>query len=190
MPLSDSVDRELIHNRDIECRGYRRNDGLWDVEGRLRDTKTYSFENKYRGEVEAGKPVHDMWLRLTVDDEFFIREAEAVSDAYPYAVCDEIAPDYSSLVGIQIGPNFRRDVKAAIGGIKGCSHITKLLNNIAITAIQTMGPLLLKDHGGPDQEQPAESKPPHLDRCHALRTDGPVVKDHYPRWYRQRSSKS
>ncbi len=190
MPLCEPTDRELIHNRDIDCRGYRRSDGLWDIEGRLRDTKTYSFKNSFRGDVAAGEPVHDMWLRLTIDDNFVIRAAEASSDAFPYEICDAIVPDYSSLVGIQIGPNFRRDIKTAVGGIRGCSHLTKLLNNLVITAVQTMGPLLFKDHGGPDDdensEQPSESMPPHLDRCHALRTDGPVVKEHYPRWYRNK----
>ena len=192
MSLSEPADRELIHNRDIECRGYRRSDGLWDIEGWLRDTKTYSFRNKYRGDIAVGEPVHEMWMRLTIDNNFVIQAAEASSDAFPYEVCDAITPDYKSLVGLQIGPNFRRDAKAVIGGDRGCSHLTKLLNNLVITAVQTMGPLLLKDHGGPDDEssgQPGETMPPHLGSCHALAIDGPVVREHYPRWYRQKPSK-
>ena len=41
MPLSTSAPRQLMHNRAIECRGYQREDGLWDIEGHLVDTKTY-----------------------------------------------------------------------------------------------------------------------------------------------------
>ena len=38
MPLSTSAPRQLMHNRAIECRGYQREDGLWDIEGHLVDT--------------------------------------------------------------------------------------------------------------------------------------------------------
>ena len=59
----------------IECRGFRRADGLWDIEGHLTDTKTYDFDTQFRGTVASGAPVHEMWLRLTVDDDLVIRES-------------------------------------------------------------------------------------------------------------------
>jgi hypothetical protein len=45
--------------------GYQREDGMWDIEGHLRDIKGYAFESEWRGKVEEGTPVHDMWIRLT-----------------------------------------------------------------------------------------------------------------------------
>ena len=60
MPLSKPALRKHLHNRNIECKGYEREDGLWDIEAHLVDTKTYSFENHDRGTVASGKPVHDM----------------------------------------------------------------------------------------------------------------------------------
>ncbi|MGH7035691.1 MAG: DUF2889 domain-containing protein, partial [Stellaceae bacterium] len=51
MPLSAAAPREPIHTRQIECRGFRRADGLWDIEGHLIDTKSYAFQNEHRGEV-------------------------------------------------------------------------------------------------------------------------------------------
>ena len=44
--LSRPARREHIHTRDIRCRGFRREDGLWDIEVTLEDTKTYSFDNR------------------------------------------------------------------------------------------------------------------------------------------------
>ena len=44
MPLSESAARQAIHDRHVHCAGLRREDGLWDIEGHIRDTKTYSFE--------------------------------------------------------------------------------------------------------------------------------------------------
>ena len=39
MPLSPPPERELLHSRDIVLRGYRRADGLYDIEAHLTDTK-------------------------------------------------------------------------------------------------------------------------------------------------------
>ena len=54
MPLSPPVDREPIHFRKYDFAGFRRADGLWDIEGRMVDTKSYAFENSFRGTIEAG----------------------------------------------------------------------------------------------------------------------------------------
>jgi hypothetical protein len=83
MPLPEPDPRQPIHTRSVECRGYRRRDGLWDIEGRLVDTKSYPFENSLRGEIPPGEPLHEMWLRLTVDDALLVRDAVAVTDAGP-----------------------------------------------------------------------------------------------------------
>ncbi len=66
MSLSPAFPRDPVHQRRIECRGYRRDDGLWDVEGHLTDAKSYPFANSFRGEIAPGEPIHDMWLRVTL----------------------------------------------------------------------------------------------------------------------------
>ena len=38
MPLSAPVPRQTIHDRHVHCAGFHRDDGLWDIEGHLRDT--------------------------------------------------------------------------------------------------------------------------------------------------------
>ena len=67
MTLTKPPPRKHLHTRDIQCKGYLRDDGLWDIEGRIIDTKTYSFENFDRGGVASGEAVHHMEIRLTVD---------------------------------------------------------------------------------------------------------------------------
>ncbi len=64
MPSSAPSQREPLHTRRIDCRGYRRQEGIWDIEGHLVDTKTYARHIDYRGAVAPGVPVHEMWLRL------------------------------------------------------------------------------------------------------------------------------
>ena len=34
--------RRLMHRRSVECQGYLRHDGLWEVEARLVDTKPFA----------------------------------------------------------------------------------------------------------------------------------------------------
>jgi hypothetical protein len=180
MPLSEpAAPRQHIHTRRVEVRGYRREDGLWDIEGHLADTKTYSFDNLDRGAVRAGDPVHDMWLRLTVDDELRVHAVEAVTDAAPYGVCPVITPNFQRLVGVRIGPGFRRELKQRLGGREGCTHLLELLGPIATTAYQTILPLKaeeLRAKGGP-------RRPRFLDTCHALASDGEVVRRHWPEFY-------
>jgi hypothetical protein len=60
--LSRPTLRQHIHARDIR---YRREDGLWDIEATLEDTKTYSFANRSRGGITAGEPIHRVHVRLT-----------------------------------------------------------------------------------------------------------------------------
>ena len=43
MPLSTPASRDLLHLRDIQLRGYQREDGLFDIEAHLLDTKAYAF---------------------------------------------------------------------------------------------------------------------------------------------------
>ena len=94
MPMKIPARRKHIHTRDIRCHGFQREDGLWDIEATLVDTKTYSFDNEDRGGVAAGEPIHGMHIRLTVDEDLVVREAEATVSASPFAICGDIAVRY------------------------------------------------------------------------------------------------
>ena len=52
-PLSGPVERKHLHTRRYEFQGFQRADGLWDIEGHMTDTKTYGFQNAWRGEIKA-----------------------------------------------------------------------------------------------------------------------------------------
>ena len=81
MPLSAPTQRKLTHTRVVTCLGFERHDKLWDIEGRIVDTKPYAFSNKDRGgEIKADEPLHDMSIRLTIDTDLKVHDAEAVID--------------------------------------------------------------------------------------------------------------
>lgn len=180
MPLSPPAPREALHTRTIECRGWRRADGLWDIEGRLVDVKTYPFENRDRGgSVAAGEPLHDMSVRVTIDDDFLIHHVEAVTDAGPFAPCGEIAPVFSALAGLRIGKGFNEEVRRRFGGKAGCTHLVELFGPIATTAYQTLFPARERRA----QDDPGRSRPRVIDTCHALAADGPVVARLWPQFH-------
>ena len=180
MPLSSPVEREPIHHRRIDGFAYRRADGLWDIEGHLTDTKTYTFHNTARGDVAPGVPVHEMWIRLTIDESFVIHAAEAVTDFSPYpATCPGITPRFEDLVGKSIGPGWSRTVRETFGGLSGCTHLNEILGRLGTVAYQAVFPLRRKSGA----EAPRKTAPRVLDTCHALDRSGPVVRQHYPQWY-------
>ena len=82
MPLSLPVQRQLLHTRAITIQGYVRDDALFDIEAHLVDTKAHAFTNSDRGEVQPGIPLHEMWLRLTLDIEMEIRAVETSTDRF------------------------------------------------------------------------------------------------------------
>ena len=105
MPLPEPAPRKLVHTRAIECKGYEREDGLWDIEAHLVDTKTAAHLRRHGGrERQPGEPVHNMWLRVTIDLDFRIHDIVAVTDDGPYPLCGDIVSNFKSLVGLTIGP--------------------------------------------------------------------------------------
>ena len=100
MPLSPPVGRQHLHTRRVTCQGFFREDGLWDIEGRITDEKTYEHANEWRGPLKPGDFVHDMSIRLTLDHRFTIVDVEAVTDKSPYQICGNVAPDFKKLIGL------------------------------------------------------------------------------------------
>jgi Protein of unknown function (DUF2889) len=182
MALSRPERRQHIHSRDIRCRGFRREDGLWDIEATLEDTKTYSFANQDRGGIAAGEPIHRMHLRLTISDDLEVRAAEAATEAGPFDLCGAITPVFETLVGQRIGPGWRKAVVERMGGVKGCTHLTELLlGPVTATAMQAVAGARSRR-----QEAAADGRPPPiLDTCHALARTSDVVARHWPEWHEE-----
>ncbi|MDG4720470.1 MULTISPECIES: DUF2889 domain-containing protein [Thalassospira] len=189
MPLSRPADREHIHTRTVTCQGFRRKDGLWDIEGHITDIKTYAFTNDDRGEIPPGEPVHEMWIRVTIGDDLVIRAVEAVTDYAPFNGCDAIAPNYENLVGLKLGPGLRKQIRERVGGIHGCTHLNELMGPVATTAFQTVFPILAreslvaKETGKATEEDAKPRRMPLINTCHGWRSDGPAVKRIAPDFY-------
>ena len=180
MPISKPVARDHIHTRSIQCTGYKRKDGLWDIDGRLVDTKTYTFENLDRNDIPSGEPIHQMVMRITVDDDMVIHNAEASTEFAPYHMCGDITGTFEQLKGLKVGPGWRRAVNQIMGGTGGCTHLRDLLiGPLAVTAYQTIIPMRRKASPG---DRPTR-RPSVIGTCHAYAPDGPIVERQWPEFH-------
>ena len=182
MGLPKAVEREKKHHRKIDCEGFLRADGLWDIDAHLVDTRSYDcgYDESHRGGViAAGEPVHDMWLRLTIDLDFLIHDVQAASEQTPFAICPRAADAMRQLIGLRIAPGWRRQVRERIDSNQSCTHLMDLLGQLTATAYQTLHAALEEREAR--REKPR--KPPIIDTCIALSSGGEIVKKRWPEFY-------
>lgn len=182
MGLPTPAPREKKHRRKIDCAGYRRDDGLWDIEAHMVDTRTYDcgYADHHRGGlIRAGEPVHDMWLRVTIDLDFEIRDVQAASVRTPFDACPRAADAMRDLVGLRIGPGWLKQARERIARNRSCTHLIDLLGPLAATAFQTLhAELDARENARPERE-----RPPILDSCLALSSSGEAVRKLWPEFY-------
>jgi len=186
MPLPTPHEREPSHRRTVICDGFKRTDGLWDIEGHLRDTKPYPLEMPDRdgGIIPVGEALHDMAIRISVDLDLKIHEVETTMDATPFRYCPSIAGAYKQLIGESIRPGFTKRVRELFGGTKGCTHLVELLGPVATTAMQVTFQARMQAHESP-RSAPAQHL---LNTCHTYAQDSTVVQTYWPDYFQAQHS--
>jgi len=179
MPLPPSVPRDELHLRRIELRGYRRHDGLFDIEARMIDTKTHEMTFASGRTAAPGEHLHDMSIRMVVDEDLNVVDIVASTDASPFAICPEAAGTLQSMKGLRIGAGWSKAIRERLGGRNGCTHLTELLAPLATVAFQTLFPVR--------QARPmpvdANGKPRKIDSCYAYASHRDVVRLRWPTHY-------
>jgi Protein of unknown function (DUF2889) len=177
---SAAPQRQLKHRRQIDVQVYTRGNGLWEVDALLVDIKT-RVAHLHGGDRPPGVPIHEMLLRLVIDEKFDIVEAGSETRWAPYhGQCGDHGDAYTRLVGLNLLRNFRGALRERVGGVLACTHLTELAQVLPTAVVQAFAGDVIDTRG---QAEGAE-QPFQIDRCHALRSDGAAVREHYPRWYR------
>lgn len=177
--LPPPAEREQAHRRQIDWRGYRRKDGLWDLEVTLTDVRSYDTILAEKGKLPAGQPVHSISVRVTVDDALTVHGIVAAMDTVPYHTCPRALPTLSRLEGASLARGWRRRVEQDLGAEQGCAHIRDLLGHAPTVAFQTIAVWHAQKDG--DVIRPVDGQPPaHLGTCTTWSFDGPVVARLYP----------
>ena len=163
------------HLRQIACEAFERDDGLIELEGLLTDTKPTPVRLITGKAVPPGQPIHRMRVRLAVDRDGLIREAQAYSEVSPYPECPGIEGAYGRLVGLRIGPGFAREVKRLFRGTAGCTHMTELIPPMATILFQV---LWADSDFRPVAGSVVGGRSP-VGACHGLRLDGEVTRTYF-----------
>lgn len=167
------VKRTHIHTRQVVFRGFSREDGLWDIEAQMRDTKPMFFDIPGHRSWQPEESIHDMSIRLTVDNELTVKEIAVSMDANPHLDCPLALDPVQKIVGAKLGFGWRKTIEQHLGNIAGCAHIRELLFNMATAAFQSIP-------GGLSANIDPEHPPHHLGKCKAWDFNGQAVLKYYP----------
>jgi hypothetical protein len=181
IPSPADVTKEELHLRRIEMRGFRRSDGLFEVEGRVIDKKPYDFSPISNGRfVPANEPIHNMGVRLIFDESMLVRAVETFTDAAPYSECPEGGRALQSMVGVSMTRGWSSEVRTRLGGSRSCTHLMELLIPLATAAIQSLSIV----RAGRPERTDASGRPVRIDSCYAYRADGELVLRRWPNFHR------
>jgi hypothetical protein len=131
--------RQLVHGRQLVCRGYRRDDGRWDIEGRLADVKTRDVRLGGMN-VAAGEPYRALALAVTVDHTHTILDARVEVDvaAAGPAAGARAAAACETLRGRRIDAPFTAETMARFARAVDCPHLAELFAAVIATARETV----------------------------------------------------
>ncbi|MBC7609421.1 MAG: DUF2889 domain-containing protein [Polaromonas sp.] len=174
------VGRRALHTRCIEMTGYERDDGLYEVEGRLRDTKTTLFKTGDGSTLNPGEPIHQMWIRLVYDEQMLVHDIFSGTEFAPYAECANAPAALQKLRGLSMKAGWSQEIRLRLGGALGCTHLAQMLQPMATTAFQTLSRIRLSK---PSPLDPS-GRPYKIDSCWTFSAGGDVVKQRWPQFAR------
>ena len=175
------ITREELHWRRIDMRGFRRSDGLFEVEGTVTDRKPHSFEPVSGGRaVPAHQPIHHMGVRLVFDETMLVHDVQTFTDAAPYTECPEGGRALETLKGLRMTGGWSKEVRNRLGGERSCTHLMELLSPLATVAFQSLsmvnsGRALRLDENG---------RPLKIDSCYAYGAERQLVQKLWPQFHR------
>ncbi|MBU9455811.1 DUF2889 domain-containing protein [Burkholderia multivorans] len=181
------VTREEIHHRQIDMRGYRRSDGLFEVTACLTDRKPVDFTPPGDARmIAAHAPIHDLGVTLVFDGDMIVRAVSTFIKSHPYAQCPGGGDSLQALVGLRIGVGWNSEVRKRLPSCDTCTHLKEILTPLATAAYQTMvgfRPSSLNEYD-------SDGKPVKIDRCYAYGASRDLVKRLWPEHHRPEAAKT
>ena len=168
------VARSPRHVRRVNFQSFEREDGLWDIEAELLDTKAVDMPRANgQGIRKAGEPIHHMFIRCTVDTQLVVHAIEASMPSHPFGGCTGALQAMQKMVGCSMARGWRKSIETHLGQVSGCTHLRELLGNMATAAFQSIISAFTTT-----PEQP----PAYLGRCTGWDFNGEAVATFYPQF--------
>ncbi len=162
--------KKLVHTRKISIQTSDLGDNSILVEGSLIDHRHPEQDSSKGAEL-----VHHMVIRLEVrGPRMLIEKAEAAMPHHPREECPEVLPSIRDLEGLEIAPGYTMKVKKAIGGVKGCAHLTSLVIAMGESAVQGYWAAYEAERRTKGLREQTIKK--FINTCHLWKEDGPIVR--------------
>ncbi len=162
---------KLVHTREISIQTSDLGDHSILVEGSLIDHRHQPEQDR----AEKSELVHHMVIRLRVKGPgMLIEEAEATMPHHPREECPQVLPMIRSLEGLEVAPGYTMKVKRAIGGVKGCAHLTSLVIAMGESAVQ--GYWAAYGAEGRRKGLREQTIRKFINTCHLWKEDGPIIR--------------
>ena len=175
------MERTELHCRHIDIRGFRRSDGLFEVEGRIIDTKPYDLDIPFGRKVAAHSPLHNLGVRLVYDMDLLVHDVTTFTDAAPYDVCPGGGIALKAVIGLRMVAGWNMAVRNRINKSHNCTHLVELLGPLATVAFQTISGLRT-----PQDTLDKDGRPLKIGSCYAYAADGEMVKKRWPHFYEEK----
>jgi hypothetical protein len=170
--------RRELHHRRVDLRFYSREDGLFEVEGSLVDTKTEAFRCPPATQATApGEPIHDILVTVVLDAAMVVHDARVQMRTTPFARCAGVERTLEPLRGLRMAAGWNRQVREKLGGAASCAHVVEMLAQLATTAYQGLAPQRIARIDLPESEPQRRAK---VDSCYAYAAHGEVVAQLWP----------
>ena len=179
-PDDGAVTREELHFRRIDMRGWRRSDGLYEVEGRVIDQKpqVYKSPNGFKV-VPPGEPIHDMGVKLVFDEDMLVHSVSAFTASAPFDDCFAAGKSLQTIKGLRIAGGWSSEVRRRLGGAQSCTHLIGILIPMGTVAYQS----LTKVRYSRPQKVNFEGVPVKVDSCYAYAANRELVMRKWPGSY-------
>jgi hypothetical protein len=164
--------KKLVHTREILIRTFDLGDHYILVEGSLVD---HGYGARHNDASEESNLVHHMFVQLKVKGPGMVIElAEAKMPHHPRQECPEVLPWIRKLEGLDIASGYAIKVKRAIGGVRGCAHLTSLVIAMGESAVQGYW----ADYGAERERKSTHEQTikKFINTCHLWKEDGPIIK--------------
>lgn len=177
-----TVPRKEHHHRQIDLRFYHREDGRFEVEGRLIDRKSVAFRRQL-SDVDSppGDTLHDITVTLVFDASMQVLDARARMQATPFDICPGAEATLTPLIGLRMAGGWNKTVRTLLKGQRSCTHIVELLGPLATTAHQGLAPMRLAAINQPENAAQRLAK---VDSCYAYSGERTVVARLWPELHR------
>jgi len=167
-----------IHTRTITVTTHETGPDTLLIEGTLRDDRHAPFFSYTAGEFVDPGAVHHIVVKFTVSlPGLEITSAEAELETAPTERCRETHSVVENLVGLKIMPGFTQKTVEVLGGIKGCIHLTNLIQSMASAAVQGQWAYYSMKRDDRTLEMPKFDPSLIVNSCWLWREDGPHYRE-------------